>query len=320
MPFLHQSNTDDRRFMDSKAILDFTLDAPRRGAAPEAAAFAAALSAAASASSSQTPQHGVPTEEWNSLPSIQMQPTPPPRTPVRQTMVQSPPPPVSSPMAQTQVCDSVIFCFNAMPREVTPELRGSAPSKQGYGHGLVMWALETLGDKYKHVECLFHYKGDPNNRFNWRALTAFEKTGSGVYLHSFNYYKDGRWDCYRLVDVPHAMRLKLYEFATRENDNPRSYQQLALLNTVPSTSWLGSCTTCCAPPQSTVYCTQLMVELMKYAYPEVWRDVSATGIRPDGFLKELLRRHKAEIVVLDLIAPNQRVLSRAENLIQNEKR
>lgn len=215
-------------------------------------------------------------------------------------------------MPQSPVCDAVIFCFNLMPNEVSSDLRGRR-QQRGYVSEAIMWALERLGDRYKHVECLFHSKGDQEDINNWRALTTFEKTGSGVYYHTYRYFKGGRWEMYKLTDLPHTLRLKLWEFAWRENERPRTYQTMALLNTVPSTSCLGACT----PRSDSVYCAQLMLELMQYAFPELWRDIAPNSLRPDGFFDALRRRHRIEHVVLDLVAPNLRTHEQVQRLIRD---
>ncbi len=236
--------------------------------------------------------------------------------------------PLISPMPQNEVCDAVLFCFNACPGEVHEDLRGKPdPARpRGYTESAVAWALDSFGDKYKHVECLFHYRGNPEDNRNWRCLTVFQFHGSAVYFHGYKHFKEGRWDFYRMVDLPVSIRSKLWEFAVHENDHPRAYSDLTLLNTVPSTSWLSPIINytpclCCVPrPKNTVYCAQLLIELMKYAFPKDWAAVPGGTLRPDGFLAELKKRHHMVQVNIDLMEPNQRSRDAVLQLMQEAQK
>jgi hypothetical protein len=205
--------------------------------------------------------------------------------------------------------NKVIFCFNALATSVDPEYRSQRPpADQSLAMRLIYWGLGWFGDTFKHVECLFYTSGNPRLPTNWAALTVSAGNSSGLYEHMADHYSDGRWSFFVITGLQYAELKAMWDFAVHEHESPRSYSNMVLLEANPSTAWVApvvrytpGCGALCSSgsgPRDSVYCVELISEMLVRAFPKLYPDGKLTGLRPDGLLALLRQRHELTQVVL----------------------
>lgn len=192
---------------------------------------------------------------------------------------------------------AIFFCFFS-PDGAKPRSTLSA---------LVFWGVDLFKERFVHVECLFNFGGDPQDQKNWQALSVSEARGSGIFGRKPSYYRDGRWAVLRMCDMQQTLRNRMYDFAVAEARRRRSYNRGMLLSTLPGLSlctpvvyYTPGCKTCIGTGPNTVYCVQLMVELLAQVFPLEYRDLRSDTLRPDGFHRALCARSKVECCMFSL--------------------
>ena len=159
---------------------------------------------------------------------------------------------------------------------------------------LVYRGLEWFKERYPHVECLFRMDGGNQE---WIAFTVSEKEPVGIYARPPAWYRDGRWVMMKLRTVERE-RMQMWKFAVREAKRQRAYNHGGLITTVPCLSVACFPFMCCLPlcfptmtfGPNTVFCAQLMCEMMQHVFPDDYRGLLPERVRPDRFFIELSAR------------------------------
>lgn len=184
----------------------------------------------------------------------------------------------------------VFFCFF--------EPNGAKP-RSGLS-AWVHWGVNLLSERFTHVECLFLFEDDsPGGQRKWMALTVDERRGTGIAMRPPAFYRDGRWTVVRLVHIQASEKAAMYNFAVDEARKRRSYNRAALLRTMPYVGccapvvqYTPGCASCVggASAKDSVFCVQLMGEMMQKAFGTRYRDLYPQSLSPDKFLAEVVRR------------------------------
>lgn len=175
---------------------------------------------------------------------------------------------------------SVRLCFYA-PR--------GAHSSSTLGQWIHWWTT-YLQEQYTHVECLFELNRPEADPTRWVALTVSERERSGMYKTEIGHYRDGRWFVMKLVNLTVEQRAALYNFAVCERQRKRSYNYAAIVNNGPASCcapvvrYTPCCVSCVPSGPKTVYCVQLMLEMLATVFPGRFDDIQSDRYRPDQFL------------------------------------
>ena len=201
-------------------------------------------------------------------------------------------------MPKQRFIETVFFCFYT-PKDSQPHDSLSR---------LVTWGVRFFQEKYTHVECLFKLDGLPTNPDSWHALSVAEKTGSGLFVSKVEYYRGSRWAILRLTGVTDAEKASLYKFAMAERGRTRTYNYGAVINTAPYgisycapvVRYSPCCYKCVPTGNNTVYCVQLMMEMLQSVWPDKFALVRADSLRPDQFLSILVQNFEHRYVALEV--------------------
>lgn len=175
---------------------------------------------------------------------------------------------------------NVYLCFFASAG-VTPSSSFAA---------LAYWSVSFLRETYSHVECLFCFDGDvvDEGSNNWHALSVNEQNGSGLWRRTMDSYRLGRWAILRLNNLTPDQRRTLYAFAQHENREPRAYKFAAAISTTPYLSvctpivtYTPGCSLCLSSGPRTVFCAQLILEMLNTVFDKQLSDLDFNAIRPD---------------------------------------
>lgn len=186
--------------------------------------------------------------------------------------------------------ESVFLCFYAP--------KGAKPAT-AFGKLVDYWT-GLMGERYQHVECLFDRGTNEHGVYDehrFHALNVSAKDASGCYQRAIDYYRDGRWAVYRLKDLTDNQKKAMYDFARKESKKQRKYNYGSTVSTNPGCHYLLPVCTytpgfsrCIPTGEDTVFCVQLMMEVMKQAYPTKLADLRADSMRPDVFLAQMCAR------------------------------
>ena len=193
----------------------------------------------------------------------------------------------------------VFFCFYA-PKGAQPRSGLSA---------LVNWTVSFFKETYTHVECLFLFGGDPMDQHNWLSLAVSEKRGTGISTRTPSFYRDNRWLIIRMIHLQESQRAAMFNFAVDEARRARAYNRNGMVCTLPYVSvcapivrYTPGCASCTGTGPNTVFCVQLMAEMLQRVFPEAYRDLYPESLRPERFLHELRRRSQTTACILGIEA------------------
>lgn len=209
--------------------------------------------------------------------------------------------------------EDVFLCF-FMPRNTTPSSQFSA---------YIRWALDLFGERFSHVECLFKFYGDPREKTSWRAFTVSENKGVQMFYRKTDWYRGARWSVLRLL-TDEKKRNRMFNFALTQARERRPYNHAVMCLAVPYLSCLcAPLVSCCGPllrscsPSyniggNSVYCVQLVCEMLKHAFPDDYADLQSNRVRAD-YLHELLLRRPPGVqrVILDIESENETAVQTA---------
>jgi len=182
---------------------------------------------------------------------------------------------------------AVFLCF------YTPK---GAKSSTRFGQ-LVDYVTSMVGERFNHVECLFDRGGDIKDPERFHALNVSSKDVSGCYTRTLDYYRDCRWVIYQLRGLSLSQKQTMYLFTRKESSKQRGYNYGSTLSTTPGINCLLPICTytpglsrCMPSGKDTVFCVQLIAEMMKLVYAKELIDLRTDSMRPDVFLAQMLSR------------------------------
>lgn len=191
----------------------------------------------------------------------------------------------------------VFFCFYA-PNGAQPRSGLSA---------VVNWGVSFFKEQYTHVECLFLFDGDPMDRANWLSLEVSEKHGTGLSTRPPTFYRDSRWLVIRMTRLQESQRASMFNFAVDQARLHRAYSRTGILCTMPYVSlcapivrYTPGCASCTGTGANSVFCVQLMGEMLQRVFPDAYGDLYPESLRPERFLAELRRRSQTATCILGL--------------------
>lgn len=204
---------------------------------------------------------------------------------------------------------SVLFCFFAP---------GGATPRSGLSRA-VYWMTSFMKEHFVHVECLFRI-GSSDGQQSYYALTVTEKDGCGIERRTLDFFHSGRWEMWTFNNLSQNTRNQMWAFARRQAEQKRSYNHGAVISAVPIVSccnpvvqYTPGCGSLFGSGSSTVFCAQLMWELLQATFPDQFNDISADSVRPQQVLHEMQRRLPSVVqqVILTLDTQDRQATQRA---------
>lgn len=204
---------------------------------------------------------------------------------------------------------NVFFCFFAP---------GGATPKSGLSRA-VFRLTSLMKEHFVHVECLFRI-GSSDGRHSYYALTVSEKDGCGIQARTLEYFHSGRWEIWTFNNLSQKTRNQMWTFACRQASMNRSYNHGAVISAVPIISccnpvvkYTPGCGSLVGSGPQTVFCAQLMWELLDATFPTQFSDINADSVRPQQVLHEMQRRipDVVQQIILTLDTQDRQATQRA---------